>query len=30
VPVVIEQVTSIEEMRAAREFVQGVLKEYGI
>lgn len=30
VPVVIEQVTSLEEMRAAREFVQGVLKEYGI
>ncbi len=30
VPVVIEQVTGIEEMRAAREFVLGVLKEYGI
>jgi len=30
VPVVIEQVTSIEEMRAAREFVPGVFKEYGI
>jgi len=30
VPVIIEQVTTIEEMRSAREFVQGVLKEYGI
>jgi sugar phosphate isomerase/epimerase len=30
VPVIIEQVTTMEEMRAAREFVQGVLKEYGI
>ncbi len=30
VPVVIEQVQTVEEMRAAREFVQGVLKENGI
>jgi len=30
VPVVIEQAATVVEMRAAREFVQGVLKEYGI
>ena len=30
VPVIIENVMTIDEMRAAREFVQGVLKEYGI
>ena len=30
VPVIIEQVTTIDEMRAAREYVQGILKEYGI
>ena len=30
VPVVIEQVTGIAEMRAAREFVQGILREHGL
>lgn len=30
VPVIIEQVTTIDEMRAAREYVQGILKEYGV
>ncbi len=30
VPVVIENVTTIEEMRAARTFVQGILNDYGL
>ncbi len=30
VPVIIDQVTTLDEMRAAHEFVQGVLKDYGI
>ena len=30
VPVVIEQVTGIAEMRAAREFVEATLKECGL
>ena len=30
VPVVLENVTTTEEMRAAREFVQGILNDYGL
>ena len=30
VPVVIENVTTIDEMRAAREFVQGILSDIGL
>jgi len=30
VPLVIENVTTIDEMRAAREFVQGILSDIGL